>query len=280
MKLHYKNLKNKYIHYFEDQEKCDFILTDVLFSFKEILPFINNPNNLKILEIGCGTGILLRELSQMFPKKQFVGLDPHESGFHNYEKITKKIIQNDNLLINNSSFDEFNQNQSFDIIFSFNVFEHVQDQENYLDITNKLLSTDGQNLIMCPNYDFPYDAHFIIPILFNKKITYFFFKNKINKKEKISKEIGLWDALNLNGRNKISKFLKKNKFLFEYDISIKDRFFDRLTNDDSNYFKKRQGIMGKIALLGKFLFLDKLLFNLLKLPFPYFKLIINKNQKQ
>ena len=38
--------------------------------------------------------------------------------------------------------------------------------------------------------------------------------------------------------------------------------------------------MGKIALLGKFLFLDKLLFNLLKLPFPYIKLIINKNQKQ
>ena len=37
MKLQYKNLKNKYIHYFEDQEKCDFILTDVLFSFKEIL---------------------------------------------------------------------------------------------------------------------------------------------------------------------------------------------------------------------------------------------------
>ena len=57
---------------------------------------------------------------------------------------------------------------------------------------------------MCPNYDFPYEPHFVIPIIINKKFTKFFFKNKINNHEKKTNEIGLWEGLNLNGRNKIN----------------------------------------------------------------------------
>ena len=36
MILNYKNLKNEYISLFENKEKCDFVLTDVLFAFNEI----------------------------------------------------------------------------------------------------------------------------------------------------------------------------------------------------------------------------------------------------
>ena len=240
------------------------------------MPFINNENNINILEIGCGTGILLRELSTLFPKKIFFGLDPHESGFHNYKKISKNIKTNDNLTIKNTGFDKFIPNINFDIVFSFNVFEHIDSQEDYLQKTNKFLSSHGKNLIMCPNYDFPYEQHFLIPILLNKRITYFFFKKKINNHEKKTKEIGLWKCLNLNSNKKIKKYLKKNNFEFNYDYSIKERFFDRLKNDESKYFKKRQGLIAKFAILAKFLLLDKFLFNFLKIPFPYMKLIINK----
>ncbi len=276
MKLEYKYLKDKYLNFFDNEEKCDSNLTDVLFLFKEVLPFINNTNNLNILEIGCGTGILLRELSILFPKKNFYGLDPHESGFHNYEKISKNIKLNDNLKIENSNFNKFTPNISFDIIFSFNVFEHINDQEDYLQKTDMLLSNHGKSLIMCPNYDFPYEPHFVIPILFNKKMTYLFFKRKINNHEKKTNEIGLWKYLNLNSNRKIKRCLKKNNFDFNYDYSIKDRFFDRLKNDESKYFKKRQGFAAKLAILAKFLLLDKFFFNFLKIPFPYMKLIINK----
>lgn len=279
MKLNYRNLKEKYLNHFENQQHCDFILTDVLFCFSEILDFIEDTKISKVLEIGCGTGILLRELSFLFPEKKFFGLDPHESGFHNYEKISTNLKMNNNLSIIKKKISNFSEHQNFDLIFSFNVFEHIKNQEEYLQTTNKLLNKDGKNLIMCPNYDFPYEPHFVIPIIINKKFTKFFFKNKINNHEKKTNEIGLWEGLNLNGRNKINNYLEKNHFDFRYDFSIKDRFFERLNNDESKYFHKRQGLAAKLALFGKMFLLDKFIFDLLKIPFPYIKLIINKNLK-
>ena len=65
MDLDYKRLKKTYIDLFHNEEKCDHVLTDVLFAFKEFYSFIEDSIiSKKILEIGSGTGILLKELSQ------------------------------------------------------------------------------------------------------------------------------------------------------------------------------------------------------------------------
>tara|TARA_B100000941_G_C28503422_1_gene555705 strand:- start:912 stop:1757 length:846 start_codon:yes stop_codon:yes gene_type:complete len=281
MRLSYKKLRDRYLNLFDDDNKCDFVLTDVLFAFNEIYPLINSNKVNKILEVGCGTGILLKELSDLFPDKKFVGIDPHESGFHNYENLSKKINNDSsNIIINHQNLDKINLNDKFDLIFSFNVFEHIKDQNQYLINTQNYLSDFGKNLVLCPNYDFPYEPHFFIPIIFNKKITFFIFKNKINQHEILTGEKGLWEGLNLNGKKKIEKFLKQNNFLFKYDESIKDRFFDRIENDPSKYFRKRQGFVSKLALIGKKFYLDKIMFNFFKVPFPYLKLIIQKEIKQ
>jgi len=281
MQLSYKKLRDRYLNLFDDDNKCDFVLTDVLFAFNEIYPLINSNKVNKILEVGCGTGILLKELSDLFPDKKFVGIDPHESGFHNYENLSKKINNDSsNIIINHQNLDKINLNDKFDLIFSFNVFEHIKDQNQYLINTQNYLSDFGKNLVFCPNYDFPYEPHFFIPIIFNKKITFFIFKNKINQHEILTGEKGLWEGLNLNGKKKIEKFLKQNNFLFKYDETIKDRFFDRIENDPSKYFRKRQGFVSKLALIGKKFYLDKIMFNFFKVPFPYLKLIIQKEIKQ
>ena len=75
---------------FENKDRCDFVLTDVLFAFEELYNTISDSRINSIIEIGSGTGILLNELSDVFPKKNFFGLDPHESGFHYYENIKSK----------------------------------------------------------------------------------------------------------------------------------------------------------------------------------------------
>ena len=90
MNLDYITLKKTYIDLFENSDKCDFVLTDVLFAFNEIYSLINDKKVNKILEIGFGTGILLKEFSKIFTEKSY-GLDPHERGFNNYEKISKNI---------------------------------------------------------------------------------------------------------------------------------------------------------------------------------------------
>ena len=49
---------------------------------------------------------------------------------------------------------------------------------------------------------------------------------------------------------------------------------NRILKDNS--LRKRQKYVGKIAIVGKYLYLDKILFKFFKLPFPYLKLIIVK----
>ena len=46
--------------------------------------------------------------------------------------------------------------------------------------------------------------------------------------------------------------------------------------EEDDFFHKRQGLAAKLAIFGKKIFLDKLIFNLLKIPHPYFKLTITK----
>ena len=275
MDLDYNTLKKNYIDLFENSDKCDFVLTDVLFAFKEIYSLIDDKKVSNILEIGSGTGILLKELSRIFSEKTFHGLDPHQRGFYNYEKISKKI-SNNNLLIFNDELETFSSTESYDLIFSFNVFEHLEDQKIYIKKIDNLLKKDGKSVILCPNYDFPYEPHFIIPIIYNKNITYKFFKKKITDHEKITGEKGLWDGLNFCSKKKLKKYLIRNDYQFNFDQGIKDRLLQRIDDDKSLYFEKRQGIVAKIAKIAKKLKLDKFIFNFLMIPFPYMKIIIKK----
>lgn len=275
MNLDYNTLKKNYIDLFENSDKCDFVLTDVLFAFKEIYSLIDDKKVSNILEIGSGTGILLKELSRIFTEKTFHGLDPHQRGFYNYEKISKRI-SNNNLLIFNDELETFSSNESYDLIFSFNVFEHLEDQKIYIKKIDNLLKKDGKSVILCPNYDFPYEPHFIIPIIYNKNITYKFFKKKITDHEKITGEKGLWDGLNFCSKKKLKKYLIRNDYQFNFDQGIKDRLLQRIDDDKSLYFEKRQGIVAKITKIAKKLKLDKFIFNFLMIPFPYMKIIIKK----
>lgn len=275
MNLDYKRLKNTYIHLFQNNEKCDYVLTDVLFAFKEFYSFIDDNKVNKILEIGSGTGILLKELSQIFKNKMFYGLDPHKKGFYNYKNVSENI-SNKNLVIVNEDFSKFKPINKFDLIISFNVFEHVDDPNNYIKVVDTLLKSDGKSIILCPNYDFPYEPHFVLPIIYNKNLTYKIFKNRIINHERKTGEKGLWKGLNLCSKKKIENYLKKNKYSYYFDNNIGSRLLSRIHDDKSNFFQKRQGIMAKIAKIGMKLKLDKIFFNFLKIPFPYMKLIIKK----
>ncbi len=276
MKLNYLTLKNKYLRFFDENEDYfNFIITDVMFGYKEIYQSIINNNIKSVLEVGCGTGILISELKERFPEIKFTGLDPNESGFHDYKNISKKVIHEEKSInIINSAIEAYTTNETYDLIFSFNVFEHVKNQNEYLETTYNLLSQEGKSIIFAPNYDFPYEPHFILPIIINKKLTKKLFDKKIATHENKTKEFGLWEGLNLNGKSSIEKFLIKNNYDYIFDLDIKDRMIKRIFDD--KYFKKRQGVAAKLAIYGKFIFLDKFLFNILKIPFPYLKLIIKK----
>jgi len=69
----------------------------------------------------------------------------------------------------------------------------------------------------------------------------------------------------------IRKYIK-NKYDSNFDLHIHDRLFNRFTHD--NFFLERHGILGKFCQFLYKIKLNRLIFNFLKIPFPYMKLEI------
>ena len=280
MLLNLEYLEKKYLkNFYNDKKLLNFVSTDVLFGFSEISKILNKNKSINsVLEIGSGSGILLNELKNCFPHINFKGIDPNESGFHNYKKIYESLSERQ-FEIERIQIEKFSSKENYDLIFSINVFEHVKDWKKYIHQTNTLLSNNGKNIIFAPNYDFPYEPHFVIPIVINKKITKFIFNNKIKKSESkdTGNEEGLWEGLSFIGKREVENFLIKNNYSYFFDLSIKDRMLNRIINDKE--LKRRQGLGGKLAIIAKNLYLDKLFFDFFKIPFPYMKLSIDKKNQ-
>ena len=177
----------------------------------------------------------------------------------------------ENLEVYNDWIKDFSYEEKFDLIFSVNVGEHLDDWRGYIDKTMSLLKDDGINLMMCPVYDIPYENHTIIPVVINKKITYKLFKSRIRKYEVDLNLPGNWETLNFIKARDIKKYIQ-GKYDFAFDKSISQRLLKRLTED--KWFLQRHGAIGYMC---KFLYkirLDRFFFEILGIPFPYMKVSI------
>ena len=96
---------------------------------------------------------MLKEFSKIFTEKSFYGLDLTKEVLITTRKFQK--ISNNNLFIIHEKLETFSPKENYDLIFSFNVFEHLEDQKIYIKKIDNLLNKDGKSIILCPNYDFP-----------------------------------------------------------------------------------------------------------------------------
>ena len=246
---------------------------DAKFGLHQLTQYFNKNNKYDVLEIGCGIGLLLASLKEKFPNIITQGIEPYKAGFERL-KATKNLLPK-SISINYLKFEDFNPNKKYDIIYSVNVFEHLLNWKLYLDKTKEWLKPNGVNVILCPNYSFPYESHFKIPILFNKKITYVFFKNKIDRFEEEKKSLGLWNSLNFIKMRNIKSYCLNNEMKFKYCNNIFNDIINRL--DEDKEFQNRQNFVGFIAKnlkkLGVLKFLNKNTFHSFH---PYMKIEITK----
>ena len=233
----------------------------------------------KVLEVGCGTAILLAMLDQKFDNLSFVGIEPFASGWDSLPEYSEinTIIKNNNISIKNVCFEKFNTKTKYDLIYCVNVFEHLNSWRNFLLTATKWLSKKGKIVILCPNYGFPYESHFNIPLIINKSFTYSIFKKSIIKKEKDMKIEGTWKSLNFVKKTEVIHFIKSNPSLELFDdISITDIIIKRFMNDKE--FGKRQMLMGVIAVFIQKIGLLKIL-KLFPTILPYMKLEVRRVDK-
>ena len=93
------------------------------------------------LEIGCGDAYLLEQLRSR-GVKHLVGVEPSAKGSDVHEGI---------LIVNEFLDPKIDFQQSFDLVYSIAVFEHIQEINDVLKFCNRVLANDGELFLVVPD---------------------------------------------------------------------------------------------------------------------------------
>ena len=110
---------------------------------KQEFNLINRNNNflkdLKILDIGCGGGLISEPLARL--GGEVTGIDASEKNI----KVAKLHSKKNNLDINyfNKSPEQLNNSEKFDIVLNLEVVEHVENVDLYIKSCSNLLKKNG-----------------------------------------------------------------------------------------------------------------------------------------
>jgi 2-polyprenyl-3-methyl-5-hydroxy-6-metoxy-1,4-benzoquinol methylase len=274
----YKNSIKQKLKKVLSDEYIDSYLNAFNGAYDEIINIVNKDKN--ILDVGCGGGLLV----------DYLNISGYEvEGFDNYlydskTRAINEIINSKGLVIN-SDIKNYKFKKKYDIIFLSNVIEHLNEWQQNLDIIIKYLNPSGKIILILPNYNVPVEPHFMLPILYNKRITHKIFKNSIINYEKEHEKNGLWDSLNFIKPLDIKKYFEKKNFEIKNDKEYFARLIVALTNNSLNKdinFKRKINLMHKLLISLSKIFIFLKLFNLFKfLPIfchPFIKIIAYKKQ--
>jgi SAM-dependent methyltransferase len=99
----------------------------------------------RLLEIGCGTGNVLRVLEKACPSSRVVGLELWFDGLrHARRRSRAALVQGD---IRNSPF-----GTQFDLLGMFDVLEHLREDQETLELAHELLRPGGNLLVTVPGH--------------------------------------------------------------------------------------------------------------------------------
>jgi SAM-dependent methyltransferase len=141
-------------------------LGEAEFTLRMLSPHLDR--RLRLLEVGAGLGIT----SAFLASRGFdiTSIEPGGSGFEDNERINPALraslgIDHPHRHVAVETVTVSDLGGRFDLIFSNNVLEHVDDVGAALDALDALLSRDGMMIHHCPNYTVPFEPHFGVPLV-------------------------------------------------------------------------------------------------------------------
>ncbi len=123
---------------------------------------------MRLLEVGAGLGLTSAFLASL--GFDITSIEPGGSGFEDNQRINPALraslgIDHPHHRASVETVIVGDLGGRFDLIFSNNVLEHVDDVEAALGALDDLLTTGGFMVHHCPNYTVPFEPHFGIPLL-------------------------------------------------------------------------------------------------------------------
>jgi len=118
------------------------------FKYKKKILNLKIQNKNTILDYGCGNGYFLYYIKN---KCNILGLEPNE----NAKKIAQQKLGKEKIINKLSDI----PNLSLNIVTLWHVFEHIENQKDFLNEVYKKLAPKGKLIIAVPNYK-SYDANY------------------------------------------------------------------------------------------------------------------------
>jgi 2-polyprenyl-6-hydroxyphenyl methylase/3-demethylubiquinone-9 3-methyltransferase len=200
------NGKFKPLHLF-NPTRIKFI-KEKLISYFKLDPNSPQPlKKLKILDIGCGGGLLCEPLNRM--GAMMTGIDASANNI----KIAQVHSNEMNLNIEyiNSSPEDLNLNNEFDVILNMEVVEHVANLDLFINNCSKLIKKDGIMFVATINKNL---KSYVFAILGAEYILRWL-------------PIGTHDWEKFLTPNNLEKIANKNKFIINETVGMK---FNPLSN--------------------------------------------------
>ncbi len=214
------NGKFKPLHKF-NPVRLDYIKKSILKKFKKKIKD-KSLNNIKILDIGCGGGLLCEPLSKL--GADVIGIDASEKNI----KIAKTHARKNNLKINYycASPENFLYKQKFDVVLNMEIIEHVENVNIFLKESSKFLKKNGVMFIATLNKTL---KSYIFAILGAEYILRWL-------------PIGTHDWNMFIKPDKLKQICKNNSLILDEVHGVKYNIFsgdwDLSTDDDINYMAK------------------------------------------
>ena len=118
------------------------------------------PNNAKILDVGCGNGVISRHLGSF--GYNVTGIDVSDKTISKAQSLNKY----ENVKFIKKSAEELvATGDKYDAIICSEVLEHLNDPNSLLEVLNKILANSGKLIITVPNGNGPREALVTKPFL-------------------------------------------------------------------------------------------------------------------
>lgn len=184
----------------------------------------------RVLEVGAGAGLICAFLQAR--GVDAVGLEPAESGFGFMRALSAALASlsaagRDRAILEipAAALDP-ERHGAFDLIFSVNVIEHVGDLPAAFAAMAGVLAPQGLMIHHCPNYTFPYEPHFGIPLVpFAPRATAALFAKAIGPRR------DLWDGLNFVTAGDIRRIARRENLVVDFERGALAASLRRLAGD-------------------------------------------------
>lgn len=137
---HYDEIAGKDAFYCQLAQKYATYYSEDKWEFNAVLPFFKKTS--KVLEIGSGHGYFLDKLKKL-QIKDITGLEISSEAAKTCQQKGHQVI--------NAPIEDLSEDKTYDVICSFQIFEHLPNVDATLLKSIKLLKKDGLLMISVPN---------------------------------------------------------------------------------------------------------------------------------